>query len=134
MNKIVELELAEQNLEQAQVKFEAIQQHILKIEQEITLLNHIELQIAENVSILKSRHIITLAVEFKKAREDLNKIRNNLSMLRINREAFSRTLEQTEKFLYEARQKYIELLKGQGTVVIQGKFGRKDDRQGGDTA
>ena len=94
---------------------------------------HIKKNIEENISVLKSRQIITIAIEYKKAKEDLDKIYNKLTMLRINKTNLGHSVDQAAKNLMDSREKYLHALESKVSKVIEVNFGRKDDRQDGDS-
>ena len=129
MNNLIDLELAEKDVKDAQDRLEGLQAHVYKIHNEIALLLHIEKQLLENISILKSRHIITVAIEYRKAKEDLRKIYSNLTMLKLNKNSLEHSVKQAEKFLSDCREKHSQVVARPASRVIEVDFGRKDDRQ-----
>ena len=131
MNKLVDLNEAERDLKEAQDRQDALSAHVSKVGNEIALVEHVIKNLQENISILKSRQIITIAVEYKKAKDDLEKLRNNLTMLKINKNSLEHSTSQAGKFLAECRERYAVTLKNQGSRVIEVDFGRNDDRQDG---
>lgn len=131
MNKIIDLDLATRDLKEAQDRFEAMQAHVFKVSNEIALLEHVEKNLLENISILKSRHIITVAVEYKKAKDDLNKVYTNLMMLKLNKNSLEHSAKQAAKFLDDCKERHAHNLRNQGSKVIEVDFGRKNDRQDG---
>jgi len=132
VNKLIDLNIAEQELKDAQSRFDVNEAHILKVDNELTLLGHIEKNLLDNISILKSRQIITVALEYKKAREDLGKVYNNLTMLRLNRNGLEHSLRMAKKILDGCRERYAITLQNQGSRVIEVDFGRNNnDRQNG---
>lgn len=128
----INLDSAEREFKDATERFEALQMHTNKIESDIALLLLVKKNLEENISTLKSRQIITIAVEYKKAKEDLGKVYNNLTMLRINKNNLEHSTEQARKFLTERREIYLLALENHVSRVIEVDFGRKDDRQNGD--
>lgn len=134
MNKIVDLDISERDLKDATDRFEALQSHVFKTANEIALVEHVRKNLEENISILKARHIITVAVEYRKAKEDLVKLLNNLTMLKLNKNGLEHSTAQARKYMEDCREKYLQVLSVQGSRVIEVDFGRKDDRQGGDPA
>lgn len=128
----INLDSAEREFKEATERFEALQMHTGKIDSDITLLLLLKKNLEENIATLKSRQIITIAVEYKKAKEDLGKVYNNLTMLRINKNNLEHSTEQARKFLVERREIYLLALANHVSRVIEVDFGRKDDRQNGD--
>jgi predicted nucleic acid-binding Zn-ribbon protein len=132
MNKVIDLDLATRDLKEAQDRFESLQAHVFKVGNEIALLEHIEKNLLENISVLKSRHIITVAVEYKRAKDDLSKIYSNMLMLKLNKNSLEHSTKQASKFLDECRERHANIMFSQGARVIEVDFGRKNDRQDGD--
>lgn len=133
MNKLVDLDIAEKDLKESTDRFEAIQAHVFKTDNEIALVEHVRKNLEENISILKARHIITVAVEYRRAKEDLVKLLNNLTMLKLNRNSLEHSTAQAKKYMDECRERYLAAISVQGSRVIEVDFGRKNDRQSGDS-
>jgi len=129
MNKLVDLNITEKEFKDASDRFEALQAHVFKTCNEIALVEHVKKNLQENISILKARHIITIAVEYKRAKDDLVKLHNNLTMLKINRNSLEHSTEQARKFMEECRERHLHAMSIQASRVIEVDFGRKDDRQ-----
>jgi hypothetical protein len=134
MNKPIDIYAAEREFKDANDRLDALQAHLYNIDNEVALLLHLKKSLQENISILKSRQIITVALEYRKAKEDLDKIYNKLTMLRINKNNLGHSVEQARKFLAERREQYLLAMEEQTPKVIEVDFGRKDDRQDGDPA
>lgn len=133
MYNVVSIDPAKRAFNDATSRFEAMQAHLHKIESDITLAIHVQRSLEENISVLKDRHTIPVLIEYGKAKEDLNKIYNNLTMLKINRNNLEHSLEEAKKYLEDCREKYLRSLEVQRSTVIEVDFGRKDDRQDGDS-
>lgn len=130
MSNIINLDTEERIFKEANSKHEALQSLLFKAENEIVLLNHIKSGLEENISILKSRHIIPMLLEYRKAREDLGKVCNNLMMLRINRNNLEHSIGQAKKYLDECRQKYLISIESNRSKVIEVDFRRKNGQNG----
>lgn len=127
MGKPIDLDLTEKEFKDATDKLEFLQSSLGKVYNEITLLTHLQQVLEQNISILKSRQIITIAIEYKKAKEDLDRVDNSLSMLRINRNNLEFSIEKARKVLADCRDKYIIALQYRVPKVIEVDFGRKND-------
>lgn len=127
MSKPIDLDLTEKEFKDATDKLEFLQSSLGKVYNEITLLTHLQQVLEQNISILKSRQIITIAIEYKKAKEDLDRVDNSLSMLRINRNNLEFSIEKARKVLADCRDKYIIALQYRVPKVIEVDFGRKND-------
>jgi hypothetical protein len=133
MDSPFDIEIAERALKDTTERYESLLAHVYGINNEITLLLHIKKTLEENISVLKDRQIITVAVEYKRAKDDLRKVYNNLSMLRINKNNLEHSVEQARKFMVECRQRYVHAIETQSCKIIEVDFGRKSDRQSGNT-
>jgi chromosome segregation ATPase len=127
MNKRQDLEKLESEINDVSARIEAVKHHIRKIESEIALLKNLEHQFRQNLSILKSDGTIAVASEYKKSRDDLAVVLNRTHALQIDVNNHGVMLERMEKYLLDAKEKYVILFKNQGATVITGKFG--NDRQ-----
>lgn len=134
MENLIDIDSTEREFNEATSRLDALQAHLHNIEEEITIVLHLKQHLEANISILKSRHIITVAIEYKKIREELDKLYSKLTMLRINKNNLGHAVDQARKILLERREKYLVALEHCTPRVIEGNFRRKNDRQDGDTA
>lgn len=107
MSNVILLDPEGQAFRNASNKLETLQNQLFKTENDIILLEHIRKTLEENISVLKNRQIIPMLVEYRKAREDLNKVCNNLNMHKITRNNLEHSIEQARKYFIECREKYL---------------------------
>jgi chromosome segregation ATPase len=129
MIKTVNLDAAERAFKDAQDRAESLQTNLNRIDRDIDLLIHVKKGLDENLSILKRRQIITVAIEYRKVKEDINKANTNLTTSRINRNNIEHSLAQANKFVVECRDKYLSAMENHKPKVIEVDFGRNSGRQ-----
>lgn len=96
-------------------------------DKELSVMLQLELELLENIAILKTKEVITLAQEYKKAVSDLGKARLRLPYLRLNKRTYAKAVVDQENLLSELKRQYLSGLNATENNVIRGKFGRKDD-------
>jgi chromosome segregation ATPase len=128
VNFQVELEKADRIIKDTEIKLNTIKSSLTVVDNELQQLILLETELEDNLKFLKKKNIIALAQEYKKAKEDLNKTKNRLAMLRIDSGNMKRALRDCEVFLQKAKESYVKLLKGKDNV-IRGKFGSKKSGQ-----
>ena len=133
MENVIKLDAVERNFKDATAVYEDIQNKQSNVESEIALLLHVKATLEENVSILKSRHVIPNLVEYKRAKDDLGKVHNNLTMMKINKNNLEHALEAAKKNLEACRERYLLTIEVRKSRVLYGNFGKKDDRQDGNS-
>lgn len=129
MNKIQELEKADKELAEINLRIEQLRYNINALEQNIALLNSLKIQLSQNISILKERKTIAVASEYKKAKTDLNTVRNRMALLQIDLSNSNVAFERAKNLLYETKKLYAMMLKNHANVVIQGNFGKQDGQE-----
>lgn len=107
------------------LRFEQIKAHIFKLDQEIALYRHAELQISENVAILKDENIVPNIAEFKKVRDELSKATNRLAVLIIDRNNHYGMMTRTEEHMKDIKAKIDAIQIIQMPKVLRGNFGQK---------
>jgi hypothetical protein len=128
VDRLTELKCVEQDLAAAEIRFNTIKISLDGIEREIDILTTLEIQLEQNLLYLRKKKIIALALEFRKAKEDLNKTKDRLKFLRIGREEHRRAYRDADINVKILRVRYAKLLRVPEENVVHGKFGRKDGR------
>lgn len=133
MDKATEdLNRASHVLLDAQVRLQTIQAQILKIDKDLAMLTMVELNLEENIRVLKRRRAIVMASEYKKSLSDLNTCKTRMSFLRVDKENILKNEKHADTIYRKAREEYDRLLylvHNPPNNVIYVDFGRKDDRQ-----
>lgn len=96
------------------------------VNKELRDLGNVEYLLEENVNFLKTKHIIALATEFKKAKEDLARTKGRMAKVRIDRESILRASTEVEEYLRKAKEEYAITLKGTNNILT---FRRKDAKE-----
>lgn len=126
MSKVEDISKADRAIKDLEVRINTIKTSLDVVEREIDVLSTAEVQLEENVNYLKRKHVIALAVEYKKSKVGLTDIRNRLILLKNDRENVRRAYAESEAALHNAKKYYDKLLKGNENNVLRGNFGRKD--------
>jgi chromosome segregation ATPase len=129
VNKQQELDKLSHAIKDAESRLKVFKGNLETIEKELNHLAAIEKQLEENIEFLRKKHIIALALEYRKAKDELSKTKNRLAMIRIDRENIRRATDDVEGFLNKNKESLAELLK-ESNNVIQGSFGRKNGQDG----
>lgn len=130
MSKQQELDKLATSIKDAEARLNVFKSNLDAIDKELNHLTTVETQLQENIKFLRKKHIIALALEYKKAKEELHKTRNRLAMIRIDRGNIGRAYKDVEDFLVKTKAQYAKLLKDSDNVVIQGSFGRQNGQGG----
>lgn len=127
MNKTMELEQAERDVKDTELKLHRIKTTLKDVQAEIASLDQVEKQLEENINFLKQSGATVLAQEFKKAREDLIRTRGRLSMIRIDRDNIEKAEADCEAYLIKSKAALVKALLGKDNVLT---FKRKPNGSG----
>ena len=123
MGKTEELAKIDRNCKDIEIRLKTFEINLGAIQKEIDFLLNLESQLSENIAYLKGIKVIALAVEYKKAREDLKRTKIRIMQLKsdkvINEKAYKDLNTQLEK----CKETYDKLSKQDDNNVLQGKFG-----------
>ena len=125
MGKIEELKKLDQNIKDAENRLKTFGSNVDTIQKEIDFLLNLENQLEVNISILKKIKIVTLATEYKKAKEDLKKTKTRLTQLKSDRMINEKAHKELSYMLQKNKEAYDKLAKQSENNVLLGKFGRK---------
>lgn len=126
MSKAEDLKKLDQGIKDYENRLKTFSSNIETIQKEIDFLLKLESQLEENVSYLKRIKIITLATEYKKAKEDLKKTKTKLTQLKSDRMINEKAHKELNVMIQKNKEVYDKLVKQSNeNNVLQGKFGRK---------
>lgn len=125
MTKAQDQERLAHAIKDAEARLKVFKTNLDTVEKEIGQLATLETTLEENIKFLRKKSIIALAVEYRKAKDDLNKTKNRLAFIRVDRENINRAVVEIDQFLVITKTAIAKLLKS-GDNVIKGNFGRKD--------
>jgi len=120
-----ELALIDRAIKDTEIRLKTIQIHLEALEKEINYFSILEKQLEENFKYLKQDKIIALASEFKKTKEELQRVRSFLAIRRKDLEAHRKAFKAANNHLDLCKKRYEQLIKYETNNVIQGIFGRK---------
>jgi chromosome segregation ATPase len=124
MKNLQELEKVERELRETSERRAALRAHLLHLSQEIFSLNRTRLITEENIAILKNTRTIALASEYKRAKEDIDRIDSRLNFLKIDQNNHEKMLIRLEKTYEDLRDKVVQLMSDPVGKVIRGRFGK----------
>ena len=125
MPKQDELTRIAQNIKDCENRLKTFSSNVETIQKEVDFLLNLESQLETNISILKKIKIVTLATEYKKAREDLKKTKIKLTQLKSDKTINEKAHKELEYLLQKNKEAYDKLSKQGENNVLLGKFGRK---------
>lgn len=116
-------------IKDAEGRIKTTRTHLDAIDKEISSISTIEKTLIENVKCLKSKRIIAIAQEYKKAKEELQKTQNRLVSLRNDRNHFNKILLEIEELLKQTRKAFDKLQNIGNSNVLSFKS-RRENGQG----
>lgn len=125
MSRQTDLEKIDRNIKDAEIRLKTFDLNIGTIQKEIDFLSNVENQLQTNITFLKKHKIVTLAQEYKKAREDLKKTKIRLTQLKSDRTINEKAHKELGYMLEKNKEAYDKLAQINENNVLQGKFGRK---------
>lgn len=113
-------------IKDAETRARVFKQTLDTVDKELNDLGIVEVALEENVNFLKTKHVIALATEYKKAKEDLTKTKSRIVKIRIDRETILRATKEIEEYMNKAKQEYADVLKGTNNILT---FRKKDAKE-----
>ena len=127
MSRTDELAKIERAAKEAETRLKTIQTNLDSIDLEIKKVSVLERTLIENVKTLKTKQIIAIAQEFKKAKEELRKVSIRLVVLRNDKEHYSKAFRDATDFLQNARMQHNKVMRAGENNVLQ--FRKKDGKE-----
>lgn len=109
-------------------RLRSIELALFKNEEEINTLVTLEDTLVDNLFELKKEHVIAMAHEYKKAKEDLKKTKTRLAFLRIDRVTYERAFKGQSGLLDHLKRLHVVTIDRMTNNVIKGNFGKKNGR------
>jgi len=125
VSKAEELVKIDRNIKDIEIRIKTFSLNIEAIQKELDFLTNLEDQLQQNISYLKNIKVVALAIEYKKAREDLKKTKVRLLQLKSDKMINEKTYKELQNTLQKNKDIYDKLSKQDENNVLQGKFGRK---------
>lgn len=117
----------DRNIKDGEIRLKTFAVNIVTIQKEVDFLSNLEKQLETNIGFLKKNKIVTLAEEYKKAREDLKKTKIRLMQLRSDKAVNEKAHKDLENTVIKNKEAYEKLVKQEENNVLHGKFGRKSE-------
>lgn len=130
MSKQTDLEKIDRNIKDCENRLKTFESNISTIQKEVDFLLNLENQLQMNIGILKTIKIVTLATEYKKAREDLKKTKIRLTQLKSDKTINEKAYKELCVILEKNKEAYDKLSKQGENNVLQGKFGNGSRKRG----
>ena len=117
MSRQGDLEKAEKDIKETELKLHKIKATLKDIQDEIDKLHLLEVTLVENLAFLKTSGAAVKATEYRKAKEGLVRTRGRLSMIRIDRDNISKAQMDCESYIKKARDVITNALIGKDNVL-----------------
>jgi chromosome segregation ATPase len=118
-----DLEKIDRNIKDSEIRLKTFEVNIGTLKKEIDFLVQLEEQLESNISFLKKIKIVTLAEEYKKAKEDLKKTKIRITQLKSDRMINEKAHRELGLLLEKNKELYDKLAQQNENNVLQGKFG-----------
>lgn len=125
MTRQSDLDKIDRNIKDSEIRLKTFELNIATLKKEIDFLIQLEDQLQSNISFLKKIKIVTLAEEYKKAKEDLKKTKVRITQLKSDRMINEKAHKELTAILEKNKELYDRLAQAGENNVLQGKFGRK---------
>ena len=127
MSKTEDLAKLENSIKEAETRLKSVQTSVEAIALEIRKVIVIEETLIENVNILKKKQIVAMAQEYKKAKEELRRVRGRLIVLRNDQAHINKAFQDVNDVLKGIQDQHRKMLVDSENNVI--KFRRRDGKK-----
>ena len=127
MSKTEDLSKLENSIKEAETRLKSVQTSVEAIALEIRKVIVIEETLIENVNILKKKQIVAMAQEYKKAKEELRRVRGRLIVLRNDQAHINKAFQDVNDVLKGIQDQHRKMLVDSENNVI--KFRRRDGKK-----
>ena len=129
MTKQIKLETADRNVKDLEIRLRTSCCALTNVETEIEGLEAAQKMVESNIQYLKKHNIVTMATEFKKAKEELAKIKTRLGLLLGDSVKIHKACESIDDALKSAKAYYNKILKeSTADNIVRLNFRKKNDR------
>lgn len=126
MSHTEDLKKLDRVVKDAEIRIRTLQTSIEAIEKELLNIIALKKTLEDNVACLKTNKVIAVATEYKKAKEELKRVKIRIEALTYDKNNFSNVLKNTEMLLNKTLAD-IEKMKNVGdSNVLRFKPGKKD--------
>lgn len=127
MSKQIELEKLDRAIKDGLIRICTVKNNIDLLDRDIDTLIEVERTLEENIKCLKEKNIIAMALEYKKAKEDLVRTRQKLIAQQNEREDYRKALANTNTMMDQSKEAIEKIKKSGENNVLHGNFGKKDN-------
>ena len=132
MSNTDDLNRAAQALLEADIRLRTVKAQVDGLDREIAMLTSMELELEDNIRFLKRSKSVTIASEYKKSLDQLEKTRQRKSFLRIDRSNVMKAVNYAEMLLAKAQEAHtaaMDVINNPPKNVIHVDFGKKDGQE-----
>lgn len=126
MSRQQDRERLEQAIKDAEARLRVFRTTLEGISKELRDLRAVEIILTDNIETLKSKTVIILANEYRKAREDLGKTKSRMAIVRIDYDNVFKAAHEVELYLAKAKEEMSNSLRDPNNVLI---FRRKNAKE-----
>jgi hypothetical protein len=126
MSKSEDIERAEKVLKELTERLQSCNVNLTRIINDIAMFEVLKKMLVENIQVLKSEDIISVASEFKKAQDELERTKDKLLVLNLSLITHKRTIAEIQKNVIENKDKLANLTPP-GTLIT-GDFGNNGNK------
>lgn len=127
MTKSEDISRLDRVLKDAEIRIQTALTNVEALTREIDTLLNEEKALEDNVKCLKKNRIIAIAQEFKRAKFELDKVRNRRTLLCNDRESFLKSTEDMKSFIAKTKKELDKLQATDNSNVLQFTRGNKDE-------
>ena len=126
MGKTEDIAKLDRTVKDTEIRITTVLANVDALVKEINTLYNKEQELEENVKCLKKNRIIAIAQEFKKSKEELERIRARIIMLNNDKEHFLKSSENMRTFLQDTQKQLEKLQNNSDNNVLQFNRGNRN--------
>ena len=126
MSNLQELDKLDRAIKDAEFRLKSIEANIVKVEHEINVLIPFQQQLELNIDFLKKSEVIPIALEFKKARQELTRTKARIGALNSDLSRSSQACSEIVKIIEKFRKDFKKLSEVSSNNILKGKFGGRN--------
>jgi small-conductance mechanosensitive channel len=126
MSRQADRERLEQAIKDAEARLRVFRGSLEGIAQELRDLRTVETLLTDNIECLKTIKITIKMTEYKKAKEDLNKTKARIAMIRMDHDKIQKAGEEIAEYLIRSRTELVDSLREPDNIL---EFRRKNAKE-----
>ena len=126
MGKTEDIAKLDRTVKDTEIRITTVLANVDALVKEINTLYNKEQELEENVKCLKKNRIIAIAQEFKKSKEELERIRARIIMLNNDKEHFLKSSENMRTFIQDTQKQLEKLQNSSDNNVLQFNRGNRN--------